>query len=149
MCVWTFVSTVKPESSRILYKLSFKESPTVGNFCRFNLYNPNTCLFQAQKYEVYNSWSKGGSNLNRFHCIREIVPRVKVFWWHVWFNFRNVFVDVCLYIYNMFNLMLNVSLLYGSLLTYNYICLCMDDVYLIVNVYSISTIKYFDHVYNF
>ena len=45
--------------------------------------------------------------------------------------------------------MLNVSLLYGSLLTYNYICLCMDDVYLIVNVYSISTIKYFDYVYNF
>lgn len=63
--------------------------------------------------------------------------------------FLSLFVDVCLYIYNMFNLMLNVSLLYGSLLTYNYICLCMDDVYLIVNVYSISTIKYFDHVYNF
>jgi len=61
--------------------------------------------------------------------------------------FLSLFVDVCLYIYNMFNL--NVSLLYGSLLTYNYICLCMDDVYLIVNVYSISTIKYFDHVYNF
>ena len=63
--------------------------------------------------------------------------------------FLSLFVDVCLYIYNMFNLMLNVSLLYGSLLTYNYICLCMDDVYLIVNVYSISIIKYFDHVYNF
>jgi hypothetical protein len=63
--------------------------------------------------------------------------------------FLSLFVDVCLYINNMFNLMLNVSLLYGSLLTYNYICLCMDDVYLIVNVYSISTIKYFDYVYNF
>jgi hypothetical protein len=59
---WT-VSPPNPEKTEILYKPNLFKVLNVENFSEFNLYKPNTCLFQTKSVpRVFG--------LDRFHCIR-------------------------------------------------------------------------------
>ena len=46
-------------------KTNFKENPNVGNLCWFNLYKPNTCLFQTQNLVPRRFC------VDWFHCINK------------------------------------------------------------------------------